>query len=183
MQRIVAYHKTTWDSGRVTQEAKRSVLCLHSRRQVLLELWKYLAFVFTYNRFIVYTMPSLLEESYPAAVPGSSTTTTDSPDSSAASPPAPSPIDTFQLRREVCGTPTELLIQTFDDRVFVVITQSGKVGCLVRLSLTSYSSANSCVQTSAFLFPCPLRSSSLLYALSVFHTVHERGQRKTGKQG
>ncbi|RSH91918.1 hypothetical protein EHS25_009288 [Saitozyma podzolica] len=46
--------------------------------------------------------------------------------------PLPSPIPSFQLRRLVCDTPTELLVQTFDDRIFVVITQNGKVGCLVR---------------------------------------------------
>jgi proteasome assembly chaperone 3 len=41
------------------------------------------------------------------------------------------PIQSFQLRRPILGVPTELLIQTFDDRILVIITQNGKVGCLV----------------------------------------------------
>ena len=31
------------------------------------------------------------------------------------------------------GVPTELLIQKFDDRILVLVTQVGKVGSLVRL--------------------------------------------------
>lgn len=42
-----------------------------------------------------------------------------------------SPIPSFQLRREVAGIETELLIQTFDDRILVLVTQNGKVGPLV----------------------------------------------------
>lgn len=41
------------------------------------------------------------------------------------------PIDTFQLRRNIAGVDTELLVQTFDDRILVLITQNGKVGPLV----------------------------------------------------
>jgi hypothetical protein len=42
-----------------------------------------------------------------------------------------SPIPTFTLRRGVAGEETELVVQTFDDRILVVVTQNGKVGCLV----------------------------------------------------
>lgn len=60
---------------------------------------------------------------------------------STSNPPRPrpkdtSPIQSFQLRQEILGTPTELLIQTFDDRILVVVTQNGKVGCLVCGSLS-----------------------------------------------
>ncbi|EKC99234.1 hypothetical protein A1Q2_06434 [Trichosporon asahii var. asahii CBS 8904] len=43
------------------------------------------------------------------------------------------PIDTFQLRRNIAGVDTELLVQTFDDRILVLITQNGKVGPLASL--------------------------------------------------
>lgn len=45
---------------------------------------------------------------------------------------AQNPIQTFQLRRTVAGVETELLVQTFDDRILVLVTQNGKVGPLVR---------------------------------------------------
>lgn len=41
------------------------------------------------------------------------------------------PVNSFQLRRNVTGVATELLIQTFDDRILVLVTQNGKVGPLV----------------------------------------------------
>lgn len=45
-----------------------------------------------------------------------------------------SPINSFQLRRNVAGVDTELLIQSFDDRILVLITQNGKVGPLVSVA-------------------------------------------------
>ncbi|GMK56561.1 hypothetical protein CspeluHIS016_0304010 [Cutaneotrichosporon spelunceum] len=68
---------------------------------------------------------SLLEESFDAPAPA--------PAPLPAAPPAP--IQTFSLRREIGGLPTELLIQSFDDRILIVVTQSGKVGCLTQASL------------------------------------------------
>lgn len=41
------------------------------------------------------------------------------------------PIQSFQLRQNVGGVDTEVLIQTFDDRILVLVTQNGKVGPLV----------------------------------------------------
>lgn len=42
------------------------------------------------------------------------------------------PIPTFTIHREISGTPTELSIQTYDDRIMVLLGQLGnKVGCLV----------------------------------------------------
>ncbi|WVW86204.1 hypothetical protein I302_108246 [Kwoniella bestiolae CBS 10118] len=69
-------------------------------------------------------MSSLLEESHPVPLPSTSS-----------SLPNPPPIPSFQLRETICDVPTELLIQTFDDRVLVIITQNGKVGCLTQASL------------------------------------------------
>ena len=61
---------------------------------------------------------SLLEESYEPPLPQEQTV------------PRP-PVQTYQLRRELRGVGTEIAIQTFDDRILVLVTQSGKVGCLV----------------------------------------------------
>ncbi|WVO21247.1 uncharacterized protein IAS62_002554 [Cryptococcus decagattii] len=69
-------------------------------------------------------MSSLLEESYsapPASITGSQT--------------PPPPIQSYQLRLSVCEVETELLIQTFDDRILIIVTQNGKVGCLTQASL------------------------------------------------
>jgi hypothetical protein len=63
-------------------------------------------------------MSSLLEEAYEVQA--------------APSGPPPPPIASFQLRKAIGGTETELLIQTFDDRILVLVTQTGKIGCLVR---------------------------------------------------
>lgn len=42
------------------------------------------------------------------------------------------PIPTFTIHREISGTPTELSVQTYDDRIMVLLGQLGnKVGCLV----------------------------------------------------
>lgn len=41
------------------------------------------------------------------------------------------PIPTFQVQSLINDTPTELVVQTFDDRILVIVTQNGKVGCLV----------------------------------------------------
>ncbi|KIR53445.1 hypothetical protein I315_04037 [Cryptococcus gattii Ru294] len=64
-------------------------------------------------------MSSLLEESYSAP-----------PVSITESQSSPPPIQSYQLRQSVCEVETELLIQTFDDRILVIVTQNGKVGCL-----------------------------------------------------
>lgn len=69
---------------------------------------------------------SLLEEAYEPPLPTPS------------GPPGP-PIATFQLQRDVAGVDTELVIQAFDDRILVIVTQNGKIGCLVRpLHLLTY---------------------------------------------
>ncbi|WWD19667.1 hypothetical protein CI109_104129 [Kwoniella shandongensis] len=69
-------------------------------------------------------MSSLLEESHPVEPPSISSLSLDTP-----------PIPSFQLRQPICGIETELLIQTFDDRILVIVTQNGKVGCLTQASL------------------------------------------------
>lgn len=46
-------------------------------------------------------------------------------------PAALSPIPTAQLARVIQGVHTELLVQVFGDRIFVVITQLGRIGALV----------------------------------------------------
>lgn len=53
------------------------------------------------------------------------------PPSLQAPPSLPSPIPTAQLARTIQGQHTELLIQVFRDRIFVVITQLGRIGALV----------------------------------------------------
>jgi proteasome assembly chaperone 3 len=47
-------------------------------------------------------------------------------------PDPPPPILSFSLRQAISGIDTSLLIQSFDDRILVIVTQNGKVGCLVR---------------------------------------------------
>jgi proteasome assembly chaperone 3 len=71
-------------------------------------------------------MSSLLEEYHPARPTGQASSSVDQTT-------LPSPIPSFQLRRSLPngGGEVELLIQTFDDRILVIITQNGKVGCLV----------------------------------------------------
>lgn len=44
------------------------------------------------------------------------------------------PIPTFTLTRTLAGVQTDLLIQSYEDRVFVMITQLGRMGFLVSLS-------------------------------------------------
>ncbi|WVO18548.1 hypothetical protein L204_106267 [Cryptococcus depauperatus] len=73
-------------------------------------------------------MASLLEESHPKA------SLTKEPDSH----PLASPIQSYQLCQSISGNETELLIQTFEDRIFVVVTQNGKVGCLTQASLSQF---------------------------------------------
>ena len=41
-----------------------------------------------------------------------------------------------QLTRNLNGVETEVLLQYFADRVLVIVTQLGKVGCFVRLYIT-----------------------------------------------
>ncbi|KAK6909380.1 hypothetical protein I204_01329 [Kwoniella mangroviensis CBS 8886] len=69
-------------------------------------------------------MSSLLEESHEVIPPTTSSSSTNPP-----------PIPSFQLRQSICNVDTELLIQTFDDRVLAIVTQNGKVGCLTQASL------------------------------------------------
>ena len=45
---------------------------------------------------------------------------------------------------ELDGTPTEVVLQWFADRVVVLVTQLGKVGCLVRLNPTRVFFSNPC---------------------------------------
>ena len=52
--------------------------------------------------------------------------------SSTKAAPSISPIPSFQLCELVGNIETELLVQTFDDRIVVAITQNGKMGCMVR---------------------------------------------------
>lgn len=47
-------------------------------------------------------------------------------------PDPPPPILSFSLRQAISGIDTSLLIQSFDDRILVIVTQNGKAGCLVR---------------------------------------------------
>ncbi|KAL1408561.1 hypothetical protein Q8F55_005374 [Vanrija albida] len=68
-------------------------------------------------------MSSLLEEAYAPPLPAPT----------AAAPTAPIP--TYRLRRALGGVETELVVELFDDRVLVVVTQSGKVGCLTQAHL------------------------------------------------
>ncbi|ODN94772.1 hypothetical protein L198_04916 [Cryptococcus wingfieldii CBS 7118] len=77
-------------------------------------------------------MSSLLEESHPAQSVSNISATSKPP------APPPSPIRTYTLRRDICAVPTDLLIQTFDDRVLVIVTQSGKVGCLTQATLPQF---------------------------------------------
>ncbi|KAK8853250.1 hypothetical protein IAR55_003952 [Kwoniella newhampshirensis] len=72
-------------------------------------------------------MSSLLEEAHPVEPPSFSSLNLDT----SRAPPLPS----YQLRRSVAGIETELLIQTFDDRILVIVTQNGKVGCLTQASI------------------------------------------------
>lgn len=58
-----------------------------------------------------------------------------SPSSQPEAGPSHAPIESFQRRQDILDVPTELLIQTFDDRILVIVTQNGKVGCLIQASL------------------------------------------------
>ncbi|WWC91735.1 uncharacterized protein L201_006682 [Kwoniella dendrophila CBS 6074] len=71
-------------------------------------------------------MSSLLEESHEVQPTASSSTFN------------PSPIQSYQWRKSICNVDTELLIQTFDDRILVIVTQNGKVGCLTQASLPAH---------------------------------------------
>jgi hypothetical protein len=75
-------------------------------------------------------MASLMDHSQMDDIPNPASSAT-SPNAALSSAPASPPIPTFSLRSAIGGRDTELLVQTFDDRVFVVVTQNGKVGCLV----------------------------------------------------
>ena len=73
-------------------------------------------------------MSSLVDHSPPTA---SALLTTLVNGEASAPMPGPSPIPSFQLRELICGVETELLIQTFDDRIVVIVTQNGRMGCMV----------------------------------------------------
>ncbi|ORY33398.1 hypothetical protein BCR39DRAFT_519816 [Naematelia encephala] len=75
-------------------------------------------------------MSSLLESSHPASPPSN-----HSANGASAQLPSSSPIQSYQLCRLVRGDRTELVIQAFDDRILVVLTQNGKVGCLTQASI------------------------------------------------
>ena len=62
-------------------------------------------------------MSSLLEESYPASEQSGAATG--------------SPIKSYQYAKVLNGLPTELLVQIFDDRILIILTQMGKIGSLV----------------------------------------------------
>ena len=66
------------------------------------------------------------------------------------------PIPTFTLTRTLAGVQTDLLIQSYEDRVFVMITQLGRMGFLVSLS-TFYSSSG----MRGIYLPFPYFSSSI----------------------
>lgn len=101
-------------------------------------------------------MSSLLEESYSAP-----------PVSITGSQSSPSPIQSYQLRQSVCEVETELLIQTFDDRILVIVTQNGKVGCLVSLSTgIQWCSLIPCTKDSSFP-PTTNTSPSSNYSFTV----------------
>jgi hypothetical protein len=51
-----------------------------------------------------------------------------------------SPIPSYQLKRDVGGVATDIIIQTFDDRILVLVTQSGKIGCLVNWIFSAHPS-------------------------------------------
>ncbi|WVR00154.1 hypothetical protein IAU59_007296 [Kwoniella sp. CBS 9459] len=80
-------------------------------------------------------MSSLLEESHIVPSHPGSGSTSGADCIPPPPPPPPPPIESWQFRQPICGVETELLVQTFDDRVFVVVTQNGKVGCLTQASL------------------------------------------------
>jgi hypothetical protein len=48
--------------------------------------------------------------------------------------PSQSPVATAQTARTILGQHTEVLVQSYADRVFVLITQLGRIGSLVRTS-------------------------------------------------
>ncbi|GAA5918509.1 hypothetical protein JCM6882_001360 [Rhodosporidiobolus microsporus] len=58
------------------------------------------------------------------------------PVSSAAPPPPPPPsvIPTAQRARIVNGVHTDVLVQSFADRILVVVTQLGRIGCMIQVS-------------------------------------------------
>lgn len=70
-------------------------------------------------------MASLMEPPSPPSAPQ------QRPLPSLATTNTASPIKTHQLCRLIPGGLTDLLIQTFDDRILVIVTQNEKVGILV----------------------------------------------------
>ncbi len=55
--------------------------------------------------------------------------------SAGSSPAAPSAIPTAQQARLVHGQHTEVLVQVYADRILVIVTQLGRIGCMVRLGV------------------------------------------------
>lgn len=60
-----------------------------------------------------------------------------------AAPPPPAAIPTAQQARVLNGTHTEVFIQVYADRILVIVTQLGRIGCMVsrRASTALMSSA------------------------------------------
>lgn len=62
-----------------------------------------------------------------------------------AAQPAPAPssaIPTAQAARIIQGQHTEVLVQAFGDRVLVLVTQVGRIGCMVSNSYSSTASTD-----------------------------------------
>ncbi|GAA6004910.1 hypothetical protein JCM10207_008449 [Rhodosporidiobolus poonsookiae] len=49
-------------------------------------------------------------------------------------PPRPSAIPTAQRARIVNGVQTDVLVQSFADRILVLVTQLGRIGCMIQVS-------------------------------------------------
>ncbi|GAA5866404.1 hypothetical protein JCM3774_004668 [Rhodotorula dairenensis] len=49
-------------------------------------------------------------------------------------PPPPSAIPTAQRARVLNGIPTEVFVQVYADRILVIVTQLGRIGCMIQVS-------------------------------------------------
>ncbi|GAA5822063.1 hypothetical protein JCM11251_004844 [Rhodosporidiobolus azoricus] len=49
-------------------------------------------------------------------------------------PPPPSVIPTAQRARIINGVHTDVLVQSFADRILVIVTQLGRIGCMIQVS-------------------------------------------------
>lgn len=59
------------------------------------------------------------------------------PASASTRPTLPPVIPTAQRARSINGQQTDVLVQLFADRVIVVVTQMGRIGCMVRCRLVN----------------------------------------------